>query len=223
MNEQVEKILNEVNYKTICNNSIEENIVLFENAFSIIEKENKEELLSFIRKSDFYSAPASTKFHSSETGGLLKHSLLVMYCLIQKAKSPVWEIVFEKISLSSLILVSLCHDLCKTYFYNPTWKNVKVYSENGSKSDNGGRYDWETQQGFECIDKYPLGHGEKSCYFLMQFIKLSVEEYSAVRWHMGFSEPRELFGTIGQAMDKYPLILALHEADQEATHIFEVV
>lgn len=207
--------------ETITANTIEQNIAIFEDAFSLVEKEGKEELLAYIKKSDFYSAPASTRFHSSEDGGLLKHSLLVMICLIQKKNSPIWAAFLEKHTYGTLILLSLCHDLCKTYFYSTTFKNVKVYDEKGSKSDAGGRFDWQTQKGYECIDKYPLGHGEKSCYFLMQFIKLSVEEYSAVRWHMGFSEPKELFGTVGQAMDKFPLVLALHEADQEATHLFE--
>lgn len=206
---------------TVITNTIEQNIALFEEVFGMIEREGTEELLKYIKKSDYFSAPASTRFHSSEDGGLLKHSLIVMICLIQKRNSPIWSVFLEKYSCSTLILLSLCHDLCKTYFYSPTWKNVKVYSENGSKSDNGGRFDWETQQGFECKDKYPLGHGEKSCYFLMQFVKLSVEEYSAVRWHMGYSEPKEQYITLGQSMDTYPLVLALHEADQEATHLFE--
>ena len=36
-----------------------------------------DKLLAWIEKSDFYKAPASTRFHGSYEGGLLEHSLNV--------------------------------------------------------------------------------------------------------------------------------------------------
>lgn len=188
---------------------------------SFITREGCEKLFDFIEKSDFYSAPASTRFHSSVETGLMRHSLLVMICLLQKKKNPVWVDFLKDYTEETLVLVSLFHDLCKTYFYSPTWKNVKVYKDNGSKQDAGGRFDWETQQSFEVNDKYPLGHGEKSCYFLTKFIDLNIAEYSAIRWHMGYSLPKDDYITLGNAMDTNPLLLALHEADQEASHLYE--
>ena len=74
---------------------------------------------------------------------------------------------------------------------------------------------------FEFDDKLPYGHGEKSVYIIQNFIRLSDEEVMAIRWHMGFSEPKENFNTLGRAIEKYPLILFLHEADMEATYIDE--
>ena len=58
------------------------------------------------------------------------------------------------------------------------------------------------------------------------YIRLSMQEVMAIRWHMGFSEARENHGTLGQAilgqaMEKYPVILALYEADMEASKILE--
>lgn len=207
----------------IVNGTIEENISLFEEIYNgFIQREGNEKLFDYVKKSDFYSAPASTRFHSSYEGGLLKHSLLVMWCLLQKRKNVVWGESLKDCSDETLILVSLFHDLCKTYFYKSTWKNVKVYSENGSKQDAGGRFDWETVQGYECEDKYPIGHGEKSTYFLMQFMKLNTEEYAAIRWHMGYTEAKDNYIALGNAIEKYPLVLALHEADLEASHIYEV-
>ena len=71
-------------------------------------------------------------------------------------------------------------------------------------------------------DTIPYGHGEKSVMMISEFIKLTPEEKYAIRWHMGFTEPKELYGTIGQAYKKYPLALYIHEADLEATYIYDI-
>jgi len=42
-----------------------------------IKREGVDELLAFLERSDFYYAPASTKFHGAYKGGLLEHSLNV--------------------------------------------------------------------------------------------------------------------------------------------------
>ena len=56
---------------------------------------------------------------------------------------------------------------------------------------------------------------------ISKFIELSMEEMYAIRWHMGFTEPKELYGTISNVYEKFPLALALHEADLEATYLVE--
>lgn len=71
-------------------------------------------------------------------------------------------------------------------------------------------------------DTIPYGHGEKSVMMISEFIKLTPEEKYAIRWHMGFTEPKEWYGTIGQAYKKYPLALYTHEADLEATYIYDI-
>ena len=59
------------------------NIEEFENLYNeyILPRDGGDKLLEFIRKSDFYTAPASTKYHLSEEGGLLQHSLNVFTAL----------------------------------------------------------------------------------------------------------------------------------------------
>ena len=42
-----------------------------------VNREGMDELINFIEKSDFFKAPASTRFHGSNEGGLLEHSLNV--------------------------------------------------------------------------------------------------------------------------------------------------
>lgn len=196
-----------------------ENIQRFEQLLMATNRAGIENLLEFIRKSDFYTAPASTKYHMSCEGGLLQHSLNVYDALVSKVNNnPTWKLNFNP---ASLAIAALLHDLCKTYFYVSEVKNRKVYKENGSKLDSNGRYDWESYMGYTIEDQFPYGHGEKSVMMVEQFIKLTAEERYAIRWHMGFSEPRENYNYLGKTYEKYPLALALSEADLEATYLME--
>ena len=181
----------------------------FEALLQSTGREGIDKLIKYIRTTDFYTAPASTRFHSSYEGGLLQHSINVYEMLEAKSKTDTWkDIVKDK---STIIIVSLLHDLCKANYYAIEMRNKK--NEQGK---------WEQVPFYTVDDQSPYGHGEKSVMILMEFIKLTAEEKYAIRWHMGFSEPKENYQYLGNAMDKYPLICALHEADLEATHLLEV-
>lgn len=182
----------------------------FEKLLLSTKREGMDRLLEFIRKSDFYKAPASTRFHSCHEGGLLEHSLNVYKCLKEKRSNTIWNEYLEKIPEESLIISALLHDLCKTYFYVVDYRN--------KKNDAGV---WEKVPYYTVIDKIPYGHGEKSVMMIEEYIKLTPTERYAIRWHMGWSEPKESYNALGVAMGKYPLVLALHEADQEATYLLE--
>ena len=197
------------------------NIERFEELLTATGREGVDELLSFIRKSDFYTAPASTKFHSCHEGGLLEHSLCVFDCLIEKTKSDVWSKALDGIDTGSLAIAALLHDICKTYCYSIELKNKKVYSDNGYKSDSNGRFDWQSVPSYTFSDKMPLGHGEKSIIMISKYIELTKSEMYAIRWHMGFSEPKENWNSFTSSIRMHPLVLALHEADLEASHILE--
>lgn len=200
---------------------MEENIKKFEDLLLSINREGIQELLEFIKKSDFFTAPASTRFHSCHKGGLLEHSLNVCECLLNKLYNPVWGEYLNGVGRESLILVSLLHDICKSYVYEVEWRNQKVYSDAGSKHDEKGNYDWQSVPFYKMEKKYFLGHGANSVIFLQKFIKLNMTETHAILHHMGFSEPKEEYNDVGNAMRKYPLTLALHSADLEATYLME--
>lgn len=197
-----------------------DNIKRFESLLRSTKREGIESLIAFIRKSDFYTAPASTKYHSCHEGGLLEHSLNVYDRFVEKFKDNLWA---EKVDVDkdSLIIIALLHDLCKCWFYGTELKNKKIYSDTGKKSDSNGRFDWETVPMYMVDDKFPMGHGEKSMYLAERFIRLSKTEAMAIRWHMLWTEPKELYNTIGNAVKLYPIILALHEADMESTYLLE--
>ena len=210
--------------------NIKENIENFEGLMGHVQREGADKLLRYIQtKTDFYKAPASTRFHLACEGGLLQHSINVYTCLLAKKASPIWQDYLKDITDESIILVALLHDLCKTNFYVEGTKNQKTYDPEKVaaaerwqvKHDAQGDFIWESVKIYEVEDQLPLGHGEKSVMIIQGFIKLSMQEAMAIRWHMGFSEPKENYNSVGLAMEKYPLVLALQEADMEATKLLE--
>ena len=173
-----------------------------------INREGIEDLIKFIEKSDFFKAPASTRFHGSHEGGLLEHSMKVYEILVHKVNNCITPM---DVSSETLIIIALLHDICKTNFYKVDYRNAK---------NSFG--EWEKIPYYTVEDTIPYGHGEKSVMMITEYMKLSVEEKYCIRWHMGFSEPKELYGTLGEAFKKYPLALLLHEADLEASYLFGV-
>jgi len=209
--------------------SKEEMIQRFEELLLAVGREGIGKLLEFIRKSDFYDAPASTRFHGSHQGGLLEHSLNVYECLVNKEDNSTWAEYYKTVDGDSFVIVALLHDICKTYFYSMEIKNQKTYDADKVqaaekwqvKHDNNGNFIWETVPAYVVEDKIPYGHGEKSVMMIEEYIKLKPAERYAIRWHMGPYSGQQDWNTLGAAMEKYPLILALFEADMEATRLVE--
>lgn len=167
-----------------------------------------EDLISFLEKTDFFTAPASTRFHGSFEGGLVEHSLKVYEVLDYKAKNNVLKL---EIPDDTIKIVSLLHDICKLNFYKVDYRNAK-----------NALGEWEKVPYYTIDDTIPYGHGEKSVMMISEYIKLTPEEKYSIRWHMGYTEPKELYNTIGSAYKKYPLALMMHEADLEATYFYDI-
>ncbi len=180
----------------------------FRNLLLSVNREGMDTLIQFIDSTDFYTAPASTRFHGSYEGGLLEHSMKVYEILKEKVKHSSKEI---EVSEDTLKIVALLHDICKVKYYKVDYRNAK--NERG---------EWEKVPYYTVDDTIPYGHGEKSVMMLTEYIKLTGEEKYAIRWHMGFTEPKEVYNTLGAAFKKYPLALLLHEADLEATYFYDI-
>lgn len=172
------------------------------------KRENIETLIEFMEKTDFFEAPASTRFHGCYEKGLLEHSLKVYEILEQKVKTSCIKIDTPK---ESLIIIALLHDICKANYYKIDYRNAK-----------NALGVWEKVPYYTVEDKIPYGHGEKSVMMVTEYIKLTPEEKYAIRWHMGYTEPKELYTTIGVAFKKYPIALLMHEADLESTYFFDI-
>ncbi len=172
------------------------------------KREGIDKLIEFIKKTDFFKAPASTRFHGNYEGGLLEHSMKVYQILKEKVKTAVIEI---KVPEESLIIIALLHDICKANYYKIDYRNAK-----------NALGVWEKVPYYTVEDTIPYGHGEKSVMMITEYIKLTPEEKYAIRWHMGYTEPKELYTTIGEAYKKYPIALLMHEADLESTYFFNI-
>ena len=175
-----------------------------------IKREGAQKLLDYLLSSDFFTAPASARFHSSYEGGLVDHSVNVYDCLTSYLNSPrTVDIIGTKYSDESIAIVSLLHDLCKIDVYKKGFRNVK--DEKGT---------WQRVDTFEYDDRLPYGHGEKSVYIISGYMRLTREEAFAIRYHMGYSsteDPRN----VSAAFEMFPLAFALSTADSEATYFVE--
>lgn len=173
-----------------------------------VKREGIEELINFLEKSDFFKAPASTKFHGDYEGGLVEHSLKVYEILKHKVENNIKGV---SISEESIIIIALLHDICKTNFYKIDYRNAK-----------NALGVWEKVPYYTIEDTIPYGHGEKSVMMITEYIKLTPEEKYSIRWHMGYTEPKELYNAIGATYTKYPIALLTHEADLEATYLYNI-
>ena len=163
-------------------------------------REGMNELISFMEeKTDFFKAPASTRFHGAFEGGLLEHSMKVYEILKEKVKHSPIEI---NVSEDSLAIIALLHDICKVNFYKVDYRNAK--NQFG---------EWEKVPYYTIEDTIPYGHGVKSVMMLTEYIKLTSEEKYCIRWHMGFSEEKSLYTTLGLAFKKYPLALLVFSSN----------
>lgn len=169
-----------------------------------ISRKGSAELLEWIGKTDFFTAPASTKFHCACEHGLVMHSVSVFNTLIEKHYDE------ETDNIESFAICALLHDLCKAQFYKVSTRNVK--------NDETGQ--WEKVPYYSIEDSFPYGHGEKSVFLIERFMRLKLEEAMAIRWHMGGFEDNTGYA-ISQAYDRYPLAVKLHLADLESTYLRE--
>lgn len=178
-----------------------------------ITREGSDKLLEYLLspQSDFFTAPASTRFHGSYEGGLLEHSLNVYKCLkdyLERSRAK--EVYKMNYSEESVAISALLHDICKVNFYKVDYRN--------SKNEQGV---WEKVPYYTIDDKLPYGHGEKSVYIITGFMRLSREEAFAIRYHMGFSANDADKNAVGKAFEMFPLAFALSVADMEASYFLE--
>lgn len=169
-----------------------------------IHRDGLASLMSWLEASDFYEAPASTRFHGSYPGGLVEHSLHV-YDELNRLRKAYPEV---PMSDETAAIISLFHDLCKVNMYQPEKRNRK--NKDGV---------WEQYDAYSIQEKFCFGgHGSKSVFLVQTFLKLTPEEAVAINCHMG------AFGGdqyVGKSFEQYPMAWLLHVADGAATYILE--
>ena len=177
----------------------------FYEIYKCVTRDGADALLSWLENSDYFTAPASTRFHGSHEGGLLEHSLNVYDCL----KAEIELEGLTQYSDETVALVALMHDLCKVHFYRRGTRNVK---ENGV---------WTTKAVYEIDERFPVGHGEKSVIILQNLLNLEAEEIMAIRCHMGGFDTSVKGGDffISKVFERSSLAVLLHIADMKASYL----
>ncbi len=200
--------------------NIDKNITRFELELNKVQRPGMDKLLEYIRGSDFYRAPASTKYHLACPGGLLQHSLNVLDALrgllqwnnVEKH----WEYhtackIVDIIPDDGVIMMALLHDICKTHFYSTSTRNQK-----NERTDQ-----WEKVPFYTVNDMMPLGHGAKSAMIVKQYTTLTSQEMYAIWHHMGMTGNYENDIAVGKSIEMYPAVLALQTADMMASKFME--
>lgn len=169
-----------------------------------IHRDGIDNLMRWLETTDFYTAPASTRFHGNYPGGLVEHSVNV-YNELRRLM-----IAYPEISVSdeTVAITSLFHDLCKIDVYKPEKRNRK--NEAGQ---------WEQYDSYTFEEKYPYGgHGSKSVFCVNNFIRLTWDEAVAINCHMGMSDGNQ---AVCKAYEANNFAWLLHVADESATYVLE--
>ena len=176
-----------------------------------ITREGSDALLEYLTNSDFFTAPASARFHLAEQGGLCQHSLNVYKRLLSLVRQEFGDNYRSVISDETIAICGLLHDMCKINYYVTEYRNVKE------------GYEWVKKPYYKVEERFPYGHGEKSVFIITQYIKLSAEEAMAINWHMGGFDERVKGGSyaLSEALAKYKLVLLMHIADLQASYLDE--
>lgn len=182
-----------------------------------VTRHGHDRLISYLEnETDFFTAPASTKYHGAYPGGLVEHSLNV-YCRLldftirdnlEGEPGDLWPECEETVAI-----IALLHDVCKANCYHMETKR--------RKNLDSGR--WEDYQAYTFRDPIPLGHGEKSLFLITRHMALTAEEAMAIRWHMGAYDEAVKGGSrsMEEAMKLSPWVWRLQEADMCAAWIDE--
>ena len=167
-------------------------------------------------ETDFFTAPASSKNHLAQPGGLVVHSLNVYKRLLEITARDVFggtdgALLAEEVR-ETVAILGLLHDVCKVGVYHQT---------DPFKAAMEGKLD--TMAPYEFRDTFPLGHGEKSLFLITRHMALTEEEALAIRWHMGAYDDAVKGGSrsMTEAMNLTPWVWRLQEADMCAAWIDE--
>ena len=155
------------------------------------QRENIEALIEYLRNSDYFHAPASTKYHLNFPGGLAMHSISVYKTLRRLCSEFDIDIPEE-----SIIIACLLHDVCKIGAYKP----------------QGDSYSYNRNQ--------PPGHGDLSVSRILNYIELTDQERLMIRWHMNHYD-RAFQNQENKICKQCPEIYIMYFADHISTAYLE--
>jgi len=177
-----------------------------------IKREGADKLLEYLKTTDFFTAPASTRFHGNFGGGLVEHCVRVYHRFRKMLEVEYGKEYLKKDGMEeSIAIIALLHDVCKVNCYKTEMRNVK---EDGA---------WVQKPYYAYQDSLPYGHGEKSVYMITAYMRLTRDEAMAINWHMGAfdSRAKDSNSTLNTAFKQFPLALLFHTADMLTSYLDE--
>jgi hypothetical protein len=165
--------------------------------------------LVWLRSEDFYTAPASTRFHDSEPEGLLKHSLRT----VNNAIMLMGLKKFAHVVPHEAILCAAIHDISKVGVYEQYLRNVK--DEEAGTWSQVPSYRYKTSE-------FPFGHSTASMYLGQKYFPdLSMEQVLALRHHMySYGIAQSETSDLSDACSRYPLVHLIQWADQSSITLY---
>lgn len=187
------------------------------NELQQLNRPGMDKLLAWLDKTDFFTAPSSTKYHGNYRGGLCEHTLDVLKCSLNllevyKMNDPTGKLC-QNVALNELKVACLLHDVRKVLTYYPGTKR---------KMDDNGQ--WHTVQSWQVKDLFPFGGCEKSVFYVSKFIELTGPEALAIRWCRGENELAthldvEYSKSMRDSMKLYPIVSIICEGKKIAMNL----
>ena len=188
---------------------------------NILETAEKDALISWMENYEFFTSPASTKYHGNKAGGLAAHSLMVFYQSLCLAPGILRNFSTSELSdkyeidIKDIFLSAICHDLCKAGFYAVKQRrskdftgNVKYESYFVAKEENR-----------------TLGHGNES---VLRFIEIFPQMITnrtvieAISRHMGYTDLTDMEKINYNNFIQNPLVVIIQLADQTSAQWFNI-
>ncbi len=160
--------------------------------------------LEWLRTTDFFTAPASSMYHDSFDCGLCFHSIKTACRVVELMHSFKFN---DPDKIGDAVFCALVHDWCKIGLYESYLRNVKNEETGVWEKVKAFRY-----KGDAMIN---LGHGVSSMFLASKFFKLTIEEASAIRWHMGAYRTSDAdFNELQSSCENFMLVHLIQFADQ---------
>ena len=163
------------------------------------EREGIHDYIKYIENSDFFLAPASTKYHRNYPGGLAEHCLNLLE-LLKLSNSRIKKSL--QLREDSIIIIALCHDICKEGLYKKK-SDGKYYVDNSHPANHQ--------------------HSALSVERIEKYIKLRPIEKNIILCHMGLYSCYEYGMEIKleylmKATKRNPLVQIFSAIDNEESH-----
>ncbi|MCR4822478.1 MAG: hypothetical protein K5873_06355 [Treponema sp.] len=183
--------------------------------FIISNKEELSALKDWMEGHDYWTSPASTRFHGNLKGGLAAHSLLVAIQALHFAPSFAENYLLSKRSenfsytAEDVFIAGIAHDFCKAGTYSTESRKTKDFNGN-----------WKYEPYYKTkADTRNIGHGNESVLLLIESMPSYLKKRTvleAISLHMGFSDlsPTETYNYSNFLQN--PLLLLIQFADQSA-------